>query len=124
MKLVAVFTLLASAALVRAAEPQTEIRFLSGHGPKDAVPWDFSVTGGRRAGEQTTIPVPSNWELQGFGTYNYGQDAGKSDEHGRYRTRFAVPADWKGRRIGLVFEGVMTDATVTVNGKSAGPVHQ
>ena len=124
MKLSVVVTLLASAAFVGAAEPQTEIRFLSGQGPKDAVPWEFSVTGGRRAGEKTTIPVPSNWELRGFGTYNYGQDANKSDEHGLYRTRFVVPAGWKGRRIRLVFDGVMTDATVTVNGKSAGPMHQ
>lgn len=110
---------------VPAAETQTEQRYLSGHGPNDAVPWQFSVTGGRRAGELTTIPVPSNWELQGFGTYNYGQEEpAKSDEHGLYRLRFAVPEAWRDRRIRLVFEGVMTDATVKVNGKSAGPVHQ
>lgn len=124
MKLATVLTLLASAALLHAAEPQTELRFLSGHGPKDAVPWEFSVTGGRRAGEWTTIPVPSQWELHGFGTYNYGQENKKSDEHGLYRLHFAVPADWKGRRIRLVFEGVMTDAAVKVNGRAAGPVHQ
>ena len=108
-----------------AADPQTELQYLSGHGPKDAVPWEFSVTGGRRAGEQTTIPVPSNWELQGFGTYNYGEETiAKADEHGLYRLHFAVPEAWKGRRIRLVFEGVMTDATVKVNGRQAGPTHQ
>ena len=74
MKLAAVVLSLAFISLLGAVEPQTEVRFLSGHGPKDAVPWEFSVTGGRRAGEWTTIPVPSNWELQGFGTYNYGQE--------------------------------------------------
>lgn len=125
MKLaVVVFTLLASAAIAVAADPQTEIRFLSGHGPKDAVPWEFSVTGGRRAGEWTTIPVPSQWELHGFGTYNYGQEKNKSNEHGLYRLRFAVPSEWKGRRIHLVFDGVMTDAAVKLNGRVAGPVHQ
>ena len=124
MKFAVVFTLLASVSLLGAAEPQTEVRFLSGHGPKDAVPWEFSVTGGRRAGEWTTIPVPSNWELQGFGTYNYGQEKEKSDEHGLYRLHFTVPPEWKGRRIRLVFDGVMTDIAVKINGRSAGPVHQ
>ena len=105
--------------------PLTERRYLSGHGPRDAVPWEFSVTGGRRAGERASIPVPSNWELQGFGTYNYGQGpTPKADEHGLYRVRFSVPDAWKGRRIRLVFEGVMTDATVKLNGRSAGPTHQ
>ena len=110
---------------VSAGEGQTEQRYLSGHGPKDAVPWEFSVTGGRRAGESTTIPVPSNWEQQGFGTYNYGQEpVTKAAEHGLYRTRFTVPGAWKGRRIRLVFEGVMTDMSVKVNGTCAGPIHQ
>ena len=107
------------------AAPQTERRYLSGHGPRDAVPWEFSVTGGRRAGERASIPVPSNWELQGFGSYNYGQEpTPKADEHGLYRVHFSAPDAWKGRRIRLVFEGVMTDATVKVNGRSAGPTHQ
>lgn len=116
--------LLSIATALFAQEPQTERRYLSGRGPADAVPWDFTVTGGRRAGEKTTILVPSQWEQQGFGTYNYGQDVNKSDEHGHYRTRFNAPAEWRGRRIRLVFDGVMTDAAVTLNGKSAGPVHQ
>ena len=104
---------------------ETELRYLSGHGPKDAVPWDFTVTKGRRAGEKTTIPVPSQWEQHGFGTYNYGKSpAPKADEQGLYSTRFTVPPEWKDRRVRLVFEGVMTDAEVKVNGKSAGPVHR
>ncbi|MES2661567.1 MAG: glycoside hydrolase family 2 TIM barrel-domain containing protein [Verrucomicrobiota bacterium] len=108
-----------------AAAVETEVRYLSGHGPKDAVPWEFSVTKGRRAGEWTTIPVPSNWEQHGFGSYNYGDSpGGKADEHGLYRLRFTVPDAWKDRRIRIVFDGVMTDAAVKVNGKPAGPVHQ
>ncbi len=121
----AAFLALAPVAALFAADPQTERQYLSGHGPKDAVPWEFTITAGRRAGEQATIPVPSNWEQQGFGTYNYGQEpVKKSDEHGLYRLKFAVPEAWKGRRIRLVFEGAMTDATVKVNGRSAGPTHQ
>ncbi len=102
----------------------TERQYLSGRGPADALPWEFTVTAGRRAGEAATIPVPSQWELHGFGSYHYGQQPNKSDEHGRYRTRFTVPAAWKDRRVRLVFDGVMTDTAVTLNGHSAGPVHQ
>jgi beta-galactosidase/beta-glucuronidase len=82
------------------------------------------VDGGRRAGEWTTIPVPSNWELQGFGTYNYGNDKNKAAERGQYRHRFEVPRGWRDKRVFLVFEGSMTDTDVRVNGKPAGPVHQ
>jgi hypothetical protein len=103
---------------------ESERRYLSGRGPADAVPWEFSVTDGRRAREATTLPVPSHWELHGFGTYNYGQEQDKGDERGLYRLNFTVPAEWQGRRIRLVFDGVMTDASVKVNGRAAGPVHQ
>lgn len=118
-------SLIGAVPVVASLAPQTERQYLSGRGPKDAVLWEFTVTDGRRAGEKTTIPVPSQWELQGFGTYNYGQEpVPKSTEHGLYRLHFAVPETWKGRRIRLVFEGVMTDATVKVNGRVAGPTHQ
>ncbi len=117
-------TTLTLATLLPAAAPQTERQYLSGRGPADAVPWEFTVTGGRRAGEKATIPVPSHWELQGFGTYHYGQEQNKSDELGLYRVDFKIPAAWAGRRIRLGFDGVMTDAAVKVNGQSAGPVHQ
>jgi len=121
-----VSSLILTAAPVAAAQaPATEIRYLSGTDKDHTVPWQFTVSGGRRAGERTTIPVPSNWELQGFGTYNYGQPrTPKSDEVGRYRHEFDVPASWKGRRIQLVFEGSMTDTSVRVNGRAAGPDHQ
>lgn len=107
------------------ASPDTEIQFLSGRGPSDAVPWEFTVTGGRRAGETATIPVPSHWEQHGFGTYDYGQTLPKlGTERGLYRTRFTVPTTWEGRRVRLVFGAAMTDTAVKLNGKSAGPIHQ
>ena len=51
---------------------QTETMYLSGTGSDNTVDWEFFVTDGRKSGEWTTIPVPSNWEQFGFGTYNYG----------------------------------------------------
>lgn len=52
--------------------PQTERQYLSGHGCDDMVEWDFFCTDGRNSGKWTKIGVPSCWELQGFGTYQYG----------------------------------------------------
>ena len=97
---------------------------LSGTGYRDTVDWEFLVTGGRRSGAWTTIPVPSHWEQYGFGAYNYGHDDEKSREQGQYRTRFRRPEGWSERVVDLVFEGVMTDAEVRLNGQSAGPVHR
>lgn len=111
---------------VSANAQQTEVKYLSGKGSGDMVQWDFYCTGGMNANKWTTIGVPSCWELQGFGKYNYGfaKDSAKGKEKGLYRHRFAVPADWKDKTVNIVFEGVMTDAEVKVNGKLAGPVHQ
>ncbi len=110
-----------------AGRDATETRklMLSGHGPEDAVPWDFTVSSGRRAGERATIPVPSNWQQQGFGTYQYGlQQTDRTKGVGTYRRTFTVPSGWKDQRIRLIFDGAMTDTRVTVNGVQAGPVHQ
>jgi hypothetical protein len=104
-------------------EHATELAHLSGKGIEDAVDWDFMVTGGRNAGAWSTLPVPSNWEFHGFGSYTYGRD-GEAPERGLYRKVFDVPAAWRGRRVFLVFEGAMTDAEVKLNGESAGPVHR
>ncbi|WP_161488034.1 glycoside hydrolase family 2 TIM barrel-domain containing protein [Sedimentisphaera cyanobacteriorum] len=97
---------------------------LSGSGFQQQTEWQFYCTKGRQSGFWTTIPVPSNWEFHGFGRYNYGHDGNKSDEKGKYRKEFKVPSEWQGKRISIVFEGVMTDAEVFVNGSSAGPEHQ
>jgi len=115
-----------------AVAPETQIRYLSGTGPNDAVPWEFFCTEGRRSGAWTTIRVPSCWEQEGFGTYNYGvlfrgkrADMTKlAREQGRYRLSFTVPADWAGRTVRIVFDGSMTDTEVKVNGQPAGPVHR
>jgi beta-galactosidase/beta-glucuronidase len=103
---------------------ETETLYLSGRGKDDPVRWDFYCTEGRNSGQWTTIGVPSNWELQGFGTYNYGHDRNKAAEQGKYRYRFELPESWKDKVIHIVFEGAMTDTQVWINGSSAGPKHQ
>lgn len=112
--------------IVQLQAQETEKVYLSGKGPEDAVAWDFMCTGGMNAGKWTTIPVPSCWELQGFGKYDYGfaKDSVRGKEKGLYKRKFKVPASWKGKVINIVFEGVMTDAEVKINGQLAGPVHQ
>ena len=105
---------------------QTEKVYLSGTGSDDMVQWDFYCTAGMNSGKWTKIGVPSCWELQGFGKYDYGfaKDSVRGKESGLYKYQFHAPASWKSKVINIVFEGVMTDATVTINGKKAGPVHQ
>jgi len=103
---------------------ETETLYLSGRGKDDPVQWEFYCTEGRNSGRWTNIGVPSNWELQGFGTYNYGHDRNKGAEQGKYRYRFELPEDWKDKIIHIVFEGAMTDTQVWINGSSAGPKHQ
>lgn len=102
----------------------TETIYLSGTGSDKTVDWDFFCTKGRNSGKWSKIAVPSNWELQGFGTYNYGHDKPLADEQGLYKYKFKVPADWKNKVVSIVFEGSMTDTRVAINGISAGDVHQ
>ena len=70
-------------------------------------------------GEWNKIKVPSCWEMEGYGTFNYGHDKPKADESGLYKTTFEVPATWKGKRIFIVFEGSMTDTEIKVNGSGS-----
>ena len=108
---------------------ETERVHLSGINASNTVEWDFYCTDGRNSGKWTKIAVPSNWELQGFGTYNYGHDWKNKEmklgqEHGLYKHEFDVPALWRGKSICIVFDGSMTDTEVKINGKKAGEVHQ
>ena len=79
----------------------------------------------------TKIEVPSHWEQQGFGEYDYGRDYrtyGKkfkfADEKGLYKYSFSVPKIWQGKDVFIVFEGSMTDTELKINGKLAGEIHQ
>ncbi|MEM1134483.1 MAG: glycoside hydrolase family 2 TIM barrel-domain containing protein [Bacteroidota bacterium] len=121
------FLLIASFTVFTLQAQQTEILYLSGVDKDNTVDWEFYIDKGMNSGKWTTIPVPSNWELQGFGVYNYGRAPKKqepSDETAQYRYKFEVPSSFKKKYIEIVFEGVMTDTEVKVNGKLVGPVHQ
>ena len=119
----AVFLALIKAGNLPAQE--TETQFLSGHGKDDAVPWKFFCTSGANSGFWTNLPVPSQWDVHGFGTLNYHKDSTSAfNERGLYEHDFLVPAAWSGRRIFLVFDGVMTDTEAKLNGQTVGPVHQ
>ena len=112
----------------------TQVQPLSGMGDagESAVYWDFQLDKGRRSGVWTKIRVPAVWEQEGFGAYLYGIAArGKRDddaaiprERGVYRITFEVPEHHRDSHVRLVFGGVMTDATVLINGEAAGAVHR
>ncbi len=108
-----------------AGDVATHRQYLSGRDRDSAVPWEFYCTGGAKSGTWSTIPVPSCWDVKGFGTLSYSQDDPKQPtEEGQYRYHFEVPSEFANRRTFLVFDGVFTDTDARINGKSVGPVHQ
>ncbi|MFD2826788.1 glycoside hydrolase family 2 TIM barrel-domain containing protein [Leeuwenhoekiella polynyae] len=108
---------------------QTDKIWLSGTDFEHPKTWDFKVSGGNNSGSWSTIEVPSQWELQGFGEYTYGrwykelEQEEPSKEEGFYKLNFEVPASAKGEVVTIHFGGVMTDTEVSVNGKVVGPKH-
>lgn len=76
------------------------------------------------------IPVPSNWELEGFGTpiytnivYPFPKNppfVGENNPVGTYRMHFKVPKNWDNREVLLHFGSITGYAQVYVNGKKAG----
>ena len=123
-----VFVAALSAAFSVGAQP-TERLYLSGDGDGRNPKWDFFCSAGQQSGRWSKIEVPSCWELQGFGSYTFGRyylkkGAQPSDEWGLYRRDFRVPEGWRDRQVSIVFDGVMTDAEVKVNGMLVGPIHQ
>ena len=57
------------------------------------------------------IDVPAHWVMQG-----YQAEKGQ----GGYRRRVQLPADWRGRRIRIAFDGVYSGAEVWWNGRRVG----
>lgn len=113
-----------------ATAQNTQKTYLSGKDFKHPVKWEFMCTGGNNSGQWTSIDVPSQWELKGFGTYTYGRwykeldQKEPSKEEGFYKYEFEVPATYKNQQVKIFFGGVMTDTHVKINGKSAGAAHQ
>jgi len=87
------------------------------------------------------IPVPSNWQLHGYGTplysnipYPFKKDPprvmGEPPEDftnfaernpvGSYKTTFQVPPEWKGRQVFLQFDGVDSAFYLWINGRQVG----
>jgi beta-galactosidase len=87
------------------------------------------------------IPVPSNWEVQGYGTpfyRNFGYTIKKDfprvmsepdskytafkerNPVGSYRREFDVPQEWTGRRNFITFDGVDCAFFLWVNGEKVG----
>lgn len=95
--------------------------YLSGQDAATAVDWEFKISDGRNSGAWSTIPVPSNWEAEGFGYYLYGMDKmeKRNPTVGSYRKSFTFSPK-PGHRYFLIFQGSMTDTTATLNGKKVG----
>ncbi len=132
IKLPVIFLLLLVSLITYAAPLSSkQVIYLSGKGAYDTRTWGFFCTGGRNSGYWTKIEVPSCWEQQGSGNYEYGRNSYSygpkykyANEKGMYRYNFTVPDSWKGMVVNIVFEGSMTDTEVKINGRSAGDIHQ
>lgn len=77
------------------------------------------------------IPVPGNWEVNGYGVpiylnlpYEFEENPPYIHHHynpvGSYRRAFTIPDDWSGRQIFLHFGAVKSAMYVWVNGQKVG----
>lgn len=103
--------------------------------PADFYKLDYDVSSWKE------IPVPSNWEMEGYGTpfyrnhgYTFQMDWPRvmsepphswtafveRDPVGSYRRDFEIPDGWNGRRIFLTFAGVDSAFFVWINGQKVG----
>lgn len=95
---------------------------------KLVAPKDFGKVGAfydahhRTVGFQK-IKVPSNWSMLGYEepVYRYFKDD-KGNE-GLYLKHFALPSNWKEKRVVLRFGGVWQSCEVWINGKFVGEHH-
>ncbi|MEJ2704075.1 MAG: glycoside hydrolase family 2 TIM barrel-domain containing protein [Sedimentisphaerales bacterium] len=78
-----------------------------------------------------TIPVPSNWQMHGYGRpiyLNMRYPFPVNPPHiphdynpvGSYRTEFRVPPGWRDRQVFLHFDGVKSAFYVWINGRKVG----
>ena len=125
----------ADAASARARGPSPYVRSLNGDwrftlvDRPEATPHDFTA---ERFDDSawSTLPVPSNWTMHGHDRPQYTNVQMPFDDAppnvpddnptGLYRTPFAVPADWAGRRIVLQVGGAESVLYVWVNGVPVG----
>jgi len=87
--------------------------------PEAPIP-EFATPAAADAGWKD-IPVPANWEVEGFSIPTYQErDKVQSDDIGLYRRWVPVPASFAGQRVIWHFDGVYDGAEVFVNGQRAG----
>ncbi len=67
-----VFCIVIQFPLYAQQEKTTQRLYLSGKGYQNTETWEFKISDGRNSGTWSTIEVPSVWEQQGFGKYQYG----------------------------------------------------
>ncbi|MEQ9286010.1 MAG: glycoside hydrolase family 2 TIM barrel-domain containing protein [Cyclobacteriaceae bacterium] len=93
--------------------------------PKDFYKTDYDVS------SWAEIPVPANWELEGYGipiytniVYPFPKKPPFVDHAdnpvGSYRREFEVPSDWKGKDIFIHFGGVRSAYYLWINGEMVG----
>jgi beta-galactosidase len=93
--------------------------------PKDFYRPDFDVS------QWAEIPVPSNWEMQGYDKAIYlnirypfptnpPYIAHDYDPVGSYRRDFTVPDSWAGRQVFIHFDGVQSAFYIWLNGRMVG----
>jgi beta-galactosidase len=93
---------------------------VKGELPADAAIPDFATPAASDA-DWKDIPVPANWETEGFSIPTYQErDKIQSDDIGLYRRWVQVPASVRGKRVLWHFDGVYDGAEVFVNGQRAG----
>ncbi|HEX5323419.1 MAG TPA: glycoside hydrolase family 2 TIM barrel-domain containing protein [Capsulimonadaceae bacterium] len=94
-----------------------------------SVPSEFSAAG-FKDNAWDEIPVPSCWQLQGYGQLQYLNTGypfpidppfvPETTAVGCYRRAYDLPASWSGKQVLLTFDGVCSAFYVWVNGRLAG----
>lgn len=97
--------------------------------PKDFYKNDYNIS------EWDDIPVPSNWEVQGYGVpiyvnipypFYYQSKPNPPDipdgynPVGSYKRSFEIPANWKGKEILIHFGAVKSAFYIWINGEKVG----
>jgi len=78
-----------------------------------------------------TIPVPSNWQMHGYGRpiyLNMRYPFSVNPPHipheynpvGSYRTEFRIPPGWRKRQVFLHFDGIKSASYIWLNGQKVG----
>lgn len=88
--------------------------------------WEFTYQGapsGLLNNQTRTVDVPHDWGVEG--AYNKYEPSGRGGGYlptgtGIYTKTINIPADYKGKRLFLEFDGIMANSEVSVNGKLLG----